>query len=35
MMSDPVDQAYGMRTFALRDPDGNELRVGSPAAVSR
>jgi hypothetical protein len=29
----PPDQAYGMRTFAVRDPDGNEIRVGSPAAT--
>jgi catechol 2,3-dioxygenase-like lactoylglutathione lyase family enzyme len=30
-MSSPADQEYGMRTFALLDPDGNELRVGSSA----
>jgi len=28
----PVDTDYGMREFALVDPSGNLLRVGSPAS---
>jgi hypothetical protein len=32
-MSAPVEQEYGMRTFSLLDLDGNEIRVGSPAAT--
>lgn len=28
----PVDQAWGMREFYVRDPDGNVLRFGSPLA---
>jgi catechol 2,3-dioxygenase-like lactoylglutathione lyase family enzyme len=27
----PADTAYGLREFALVDPSGNLLRVGSPA----
>jgi catechol 2,3-dioxygenase-like lactoylglutathione lyase family enzyme len=26
----PVDQTWGMREFAVRDPDGNKLIFGSP-----
>ena len=26
----PVDTDYGLREFALVDPDGNLLRIGSP-----
>ena len=26
----PVNQAWGMREFYVRDPDGNTLRFGSP-----
>jgi catechol 2,3-dioxygenase-like lactoylglutathione lyase family enzyme len=29
----PVDTAWGMREFALVDPSGNLLRVGSPPMV--
>ncbi len=29
----PVDQAWGMREFYVRDPDGNTLRFGSPRAA--
>jgi len=32
-VSAPADQEYGMRTFALLDPDGNEIRVGSSVAT--
>ncbi|MGQ9365920.1 bleomycin resistance protein [Azospirillum sp. A39] len=28
----PVDTPYGLREFALVDPDGNLLRIGSPLA---
>jgi catechol 2,3-dioxygenase-like lactoylglutathione lyase family enzyme len=28
----PEDTDYGLREFALVDPDGNLLRIGSPAA---
>ena len=30
----PADTDYGMREFALVDPNGNLLRVGSPADQS-
>jgi catechol 2,3-dioxygenase-like lactoylglutathione lyase family enzyme len=29
----PVDTAWGMRSFALRDPDDNEIGVGSPIST--
>jgi hypothetical protein len=29
----PVDTDYGMREFALVDPSGNVIRVGSPPFV--
>ena len=29
-VGDPVDTDYGLREFTLSDPDGNQLRIGSP-----
>jgi len=29
----PVDQTWGMRELFVRDPDGNSIRFGAPAAV--
>lgn len=29
-LMEPTDQAWGMREVYLRDPDGNNLRFGSP-----
>ncbi|WNB84912.1 hypothetical protein [Cellulomonas sp. ATA003] len=29
-LTEPADTAYGMREFALMDPSGNLVRVGSP-----
>jgi len=26
-----ADQDYGLREFILADPDGNQVRIGSPA----
>lgn len=31
-LEEPVDTAYGMREFALVDPSGNLVRVGTPIA---
>jgi catechol 2,3-dioxygenase-like lactoylglutathione lyase family enzyme len=31
----PVDTEYGMRTFTMYDPYGNEIRVGSPLEPER
>jgi uncharacterized glyoxalase superfamily protein PhnB len=30
----PVDQTWGMRELYLRDPDGNSVRFGAPAAAA-
>ena len=32
-LQEPVDTDYGMREFALVDPNGNLVRVGSPPFV--
>jgi catechol 2,3-dioxygenase-like lactoylglutathione lyase family enzyme len=29
----PVDQTWGMRELYVRDPDGNSVRFGAPAAA--
>ncbi|GAA1269854.1 hypothetical protein GCM10009634_11210 [Saccharothrix xinjiangensis] len=30
VMQEPVDQAYGVRDCAFRDPSGNQLRFSGP-----
>ena len=30
IQSEPVDQAYGVRDFGVRDPSGNQLRFNQP-----
>ncbi len=32
VLQEPIDQPYGLRDCAVRDPSGNHLRLGSPAA---
>ena len=34
VLQEPMDQFYGVRDCAFRDPSGNELRVGQPLAQS-
>jgi len=29
-VGDLTDQDYGLREFTLTDPDGNQVRIGSP-----
>jgi predicted enzyme related to lactoylglutathione lyase len=30
VVQEPIDQPYGVRDCAFRDPSGNEVRIGSP-----
>jgi catechol 2,3-dioxygenase-like lactoylglutathione lyase family enzyme len=32
---DPEDTGYGLREFAVVDPDGNLMRIGSPLSETR
>jgi uncharacterized glyoxalase superfamily protein PhnB len=32
VLQEPTDQPYGLRDCAVRDPSGNHLRLGTPAA---
>jgi uncharacterized glyoxalase superfamily protein PhnB len=34
ILQEPVDQRYGVRDFAVRDPSGNEVRVNQPLAAA-
>ena len=31
VLQEPIDQPYGVRDCAFRDPSGNHVRIGSPA----
>lgn len=33
ILQEPIDQAYGVRDAAVRDPSGNHLRLSSPLAA--
>lgn len=33
VLQEPIDQAYGLRDCAVRDPAGNHVRIGSPVGV--
>ena len=30
VLQEPIDQPYGVRDCAFRDPSGNHVRIGSP-----
>jgi predicted enzyme related to lactoylglutathione lyase len=30
VLQEPIDQPYGVRDCAFRDPSGNQIRIGSP-----
>ncbi len=30
VLQEPIDQPYGVRDCAFRDPSGNEIRIGTP-----
>jgi uncharacterized glyoxalase superfamily protein PhnB len=30
VVQEPIDQAYGVRDCAFRDPDGNMIRMNQP-----
>jgi predicted enzyme related to lactoylglutathione lyase len=32
ILQEPIDQAYGVRDAAVRDPSGNHLRLSQPLA---
>ncbi len=34
VLQEPIDQPYGIRDCAVRDPSGNHLRLGQPLAGS-
>ena len=31
VLQEPIDQAYGLRDAAVRDPSGNHVRIGQPS----
>jgi predicted enzyme related to lactoylglutathione lyase len=31
VLQEPIDQPYGVRDCAFRDPSGNQVRIGTPA----